>query len=69
MKNLETRLQNLEKSRPGINSLSELSYEELKAEGNKIKAKLKTLLESGDYTGDEVVEIKRVLERLNNYAD
>jgi hypothetical protein len=60
---LETRLEKLEKSTLGINSLSELSDSELVVESNRIKAKLQTVLESGNYTDEEVIEIKRVLER------
>ena len=63
MKNIQTRLQKLEKSTPVINSLSELSDSELVVESNRIKAKLQTVLESGNYTDEEVIEIKRVLER------
>jgi hypothetical protein len=60
---IQARLDKLEKSTLGINSLSELSESELVVESNRIKAKLKTVLESGDCTDDEVVEINRVLER------
>jgi hypothetical protein len=63
MKNIETRLQKLEKSTPVINSLSELSDEELKIEANQIKAQLQTVLESGDCSDEEFIEISRVLEK------
>jgi hypothetical protein len=63
MKNIKARLQTLERSTPGINSLSDLSDAELKIEVDLIKTRLKRALESGDCSKDEVIEINRVLER------
>jgi hypothetical protein len=62
-KNVENRLQKIEKSTPKINSMSNLTDKELKVEMDRIVARLKILLDVGNWTIDEIAETNRLLSR------
>jgi hypothetical protein len=62
-KKVENRLQKIEKSTPKINSMSNLTDKELKVEMDRIVARLKILLDVGNWTIDEIAETNRLLSR------